>query len=118
MFPKPQSTTTKTAQTMTAPTNVAQTKPAQQKPQPPPKPANKPQRQQTEQVTAKDTPKVKIQMKQSKGSDDPIQLFNRFGVLEGREGEGEELMELSGQNVQSGRRGSTSSSKKPQISKG
>ncbi|KAJ8050202.1 RNA-directed DNA polymerase from mobile element jockey [Holothuria leucospilota] len=89
---------------MTAPTNVTQSKPPQQKPKPPPKPTTiKQQRQKTESTTARSTPRLKIQTKQSKGSDDPIQLYNKFGALEEREGgEGEELMELSGQNLRSG----------------
>ncbi|KAJ8037613.1 hypothetical protein HOLleu_18472 [Holothuria leucospilota] len=92
-FPKPseQSTTSKTIQTMTAPTKISQksTHP-QKKPKPPPKPTTTKQRQKTEPTKARDTPRIKIQTKQSKGSDDPIQLFNRFGALEGREGEEEE----------------------------
>ena len=118
-FPKPISLNfskpSKTIQTMTAPTNVTQSE-QQQKPKRPPKPPKITEKPRTEPAKPRNTPKIKIQTKPSKGSDDPIQLHNRFGALEGREG-GEELMELSGQNVQSGKGGSTSSSKKPQISK-
>ena len=125
-FSKPSSPvpTTKTTQTMTEPRKP---KSQQQKPLSPPKPPKPPkptkpskniQEPRTEPTNPRNTPKIRIQTKPSKGSDDPIKLHNRFGALEGREGEGEELMELSGQAVQAGKRGSTSSSKKPQISKG
>ena len=128
-FPKPititfatpqQSTTSKTIQTMTAPTKIPQkSAPPPKKPKPPKKPTTlKTQKQNSETATVKTTPRIKIQLKPSKGSDDPIKLHNKFGVLEGREGEEEELMELGSQNRRSGQGGSTSSTKKPQISKG
>ncbi|KAJ8018887.1 hypothetical protein HOLleu_42882 [Holothuria leucospilota] len=73
--PSEQSTTSKTIQTMTAPTNLSQkSTPSQKKPKPPPKPTTTKQRQKTDPTKARDTPRIKIQTKQSKGSDDPIQL--------------------------------------------
>ena len=116
--PSEQSTTSNSTQTKKSPTNVTQLKPQQQKPKPPPKPTKNHQKPKTEPTKARNTPKIKIQTKVSKGSDDPIQLYNKLGALEGREGEEEELMELSGQNLRAGQGGSTSSSKKPPISKG
>ena len=119
-FPKPseQSATSKTIQTMTAPTALSQkTTPTQKKPNPPSKPTTTKQRKKTEPNKARDTPRVKIQTKPSKGSDDPIKLHNRFGALEEREGEGEELMKLSGQKPRPEPGGSTSSTSKPRVSK-
>ena len=114
--PSEQSVTSKTIQTMTAPTKATQSKPQQQKPKIPPKPKKNQQKPKTEQTKPRNTPKIKIQTKPSKGSDDPIQLHNRFGALEERE-EGEELMELNGQKPRPEPGGSTSSTSKPQVSK-
>ena len=58
-----------------------------------------------------------MQIKKNKGSDDPIQLYNKFEVLEER-GDGEEPMELSGKTLRAKPGGSTGSVNKPQISKG
>ena len=124
-FPKPiapsfpqaseQPTASKTIQTMTALTNTSQKPtPAPKKPNRPQKPTTTKQKKKTEPTKARETPRVKIQTKPSKGSDDPIKLHNRFGALEESEG-GEELMELSGQKPRPEPGGSTSS--KPQVSK-
>ncbi|KAJ8043222.1 hypothetical protein HOLleu_10217 [Holothuria leucospilota] len=91
--PSEQSIISKTIQTMTAPTNLSQkSTPPQKKPKPPPKPTTTKQRQKTVPTKARDTPRIKIQKKPSKGSDDPVKLHNRFGALEASEGEEETFL--------------------------
>ena len=118
-FPKPprQSTTSKSIQTTKTTANKTQkSNPPQQKPQPPQKPATSTQQKQVQSTTARDRPRLKIQMKKSKGSDDPVQLFNKYGVLEER-GDGEEPMELSAKSLRAKTGSSTGSVNKPQVSK-